>query len=364
MNLYLDDGFASQHGGGIAAYTRLLQEALVKQGAVVTPARYPLLERIRPAGLRRIVYTLFLNLVLPWRLRRQGVRVAHFTNYQAPAIRNGLTRYVATIHDLSPVLQPQTNGVLYRRYFGLVVWLTLRRAHVVVTPSESARQALQQRFVVPTGKVLVCPIGLNGTFVTPSSPVAVLEAYSLQPHDYFLFVGRLEKRKNLPTLIRAFGAYKHHSYSRRKLVLVGADGIGAADVHGAIRQSRFRHDIIAPGYVDDGALRSLYAHALAFVLPSHDEGFGIPLLEAMKYNLPLLLSRIPTNREIVGARGHYFDSTNVDELKQLLLSFDERSFEAPDYSNILQTFSAENMAVTHLRAYGHSDGGLNPVRCC
>lgn len=351
LNIYLDDGFADQHGGGIASYTRLLHQALVKEGAAVERARHPFLARIRPAGVRRLLYTLYLNFVLPVRLRRQGVAVAHFTNYQTPLLRNGVTRYVATIHDLSPILHPATNGPLYRRYFALMVRLALRRAHVIVSPSESVKHELQRHFAGAAKRVTACPIGLDGVFTAPTDSEGLLVRYAVKPNAYFLFVGRLEKRKNLLTLVRAFEKYKQVSQRENKLVLVGTDGIGAGEIRRAIRDSACREDIVATGYVSADALRSLYAHALAFVFPSHYEGFGIPLLEAMKHGLPLIVSRIPTTREIVGEGGHYFEADNADELRDVLHAFDRGRPRVPDYSEVLQRYSFERMAEAHVEAY-------------
>ena len=351
VKIYLDEGFASEHGGGIGVYSELLLSGLTQTEFDVTPARYPRLQRIRIAALRRILYSLYINLLLPGYLKKRSFAIAHFTNFQLPARKNGFTKYISTVHDLNPILYPDTVPPLYLKYYDRVMRNIVRNADCIITVSKSVKDAISKRYSFPERNIKVCSNALRADFLTGHVDSKILNDFALDFKNYFLFVGRLERKKNLVLLVKAFSEFKRETGSSGKLVLVGVRGFGFDEIAVARSESGCENDIILTGYVSLTELKTLYAAAGAFILPSLDEGFCIPLVEAMGFGLPLILSDIATSREIVGSKAIYFDTECGESLKRVLVDFAQKSLQPVDYSEILSKYSVEKMIDSHLKVY-------------
>ena len=352
LKIYLDDGFALEHGGGIGVYADILFRELTKRGYQVTRANHPILNKIANKMLRRLLYSLYLFFVLPHYLKKHRYTVAHFTNFQVPFLKNKTTKYVATIHDLSPILFPETVPASYARYFGFMLKTVIRNSDNIITVSESVKMELQNFLNGRENNINVCYSNLRDVFVDKKiEETQALEQFELTPRDYFLFVSRLERRKNIQTLLRAFEQFKVETQSEKKLVLVGSEGFGFEEIQETIHDCEHRNDIVMTGYISDQQLKELYHGALAVVFPSLYEGFGLPLFEAMVFQRPLIVSRIPTNLEILDSRGYFFEKENIDELKTILKEFETKPIAFVDYSDILKKYSLERMIDLHLEVY-------------
>ncbi len=352
MKIYIDDGFAIQHGGGIGVYAQILCNELKNRGHEVTHSNYGILKKVKSAVVRRIFYSLYLSFIMPFYLSKNRYDIAHFTNLQAPIIKNRFTKYIATVHDLSPILFPETVPVIYTKLFRFNINNTINKSDKIITVSESVKNELQHLFNLSETFVQVCYSNLRDIFLNNKViKQNVLNRLAVKAKDYFLFVGRLERRKNLRTLAHGFDHFKLETKSTKKLVLVGAKGFGYDEIFNSILSCRFKNDIIMTGYIPDEELKGLYQNASAVIFPSIYEGFGLPLFEAMVFNLPLIVSRIPTNLEILDSRGYFFDKDNVHELTQLLKTFENSKNGAVDYSDILNKYSLDKMIDLHLEAY-------------
>lgn len=132
---------------------------------------------------------------------------------------------------------------------------------------------------------------------------------------YFLYVGRLEKKKNTPMLIEAFSLIKEaHPELREKLVLLGNAGFGFDEVKYLIEQFNLGNEVISTGWVEEHDLPIIFNNASSFVFPTRHEGFGIPVIQAMACGLPVVASDIPVLREIAGDAVLYFDANNKEAL--------------------------------------------------
>ena len=136
-----------------------------------------------------------------------------------------------------------------------------------------------------------------------------------------------------------------------KLVFVGSKGFGADEILNTVAVSSFVDDIIVTGYVSNHELNGLYKHATAFIFPSLYEGFGIPVIEAMNFGLPLILSNIPTNTEIAADQGLFFQADNEKVLSVYMKQVSEATTRRQSYSAILARYSLENMLSKHIEAY-------------
>lgn len=224
---------------------------------------------------------------LPRRLREARADVFHGTNFAAPfwPVRPS----VVTVLDLSPWLDPawhQDAGTVRRRTPVLLRWGLARR---VVTFTEAVRRQLIERFRLPEERVRAVWLAAGSEF-RPSPP-------PVRSRPYFLFVGTLEPRKNLPMLVEAWRPLREQT----DLVLIGrrrADGprfVSEPGLHLA-------------GEVPDAELPAWYSGALAVVYPSLYEGFGLPVLEAMQCGAAVITSRDPAIEEVAGGAAVCLDA--------------------------------------------------------
>jgi alpha-1,3-rhamnosyl/mannosyltransferase len=248
--------------------------------------------RVWPSSTRsRAVRLFFQQARLPGRLRADGTDVLHSPSFIMPLCR-GRRSDVLTIHDMSSYLTPSCHP-LYRRgaAYEWAVTTSIRRAHAVTVPSPAVKQDILQ--LVPgidERRLHVVPHGIDDTF-RPQSPGDVdrtLRRLGVAA-PYVLFVGTLDPRKNLTTLVDAFARLAAAGRPER-LVLAGQPGWSMAPLLARIEQARLADRVMLIGYVAEADLPRLYAGARLFVYPSLLEGFGFPPLEAMATGVPVVAS--------------------------------------------------------------------------
>jgi len=211
---------------------------------------------------------------------------------------------VITIYDLHFLEHPErTRGEIRRDYPALARDHARRADHVVTISRYTAAQIIE-RFEVPADRISICPPG----------PPDWLTRNARPPRDaYVLFVGTLEPRKNLGILLDAY----ERLVSRRpmpRLVVAGAATPDASEWVARMRQPWAEGKIEYRGYVDPERRRDLYLGAGLLVQPSFDEGFGIPVLEAMSTGVPVIASNRGALPEVLGDAGILIDPENPDAL--------------------------------------------------
>lgn len=145
----------------------------------------------------------------------------------------------------------------------------------------------------------------------------VLEKYDLKA-PFFLYVGRLEKKKNISALVEAFAIFKElNPQSPMKLVLIGNAGFGYDEIKYIIEEYNLQRSVLMPGWIDELDLPLIFRASLAFVFPTLHEGFGLPVLQAMACGTPALVSNLPVLKEVSGEAALYFDP--ADKLKMAVL---------------------------------------------
>jgi len=197
---------------------------------------------------------------------------------------------VVTLHDVIRSHYPPRNPAA-RIYVGVMTPRALHKSVRVLTVSEAAKRAILETFDCDPAKIVVTPNGVDEIF---------FEDGPRAEGRYFLFVGNDKPHKNVGRLVEAFvrddiGA---------RLVLVGAEFARYRDVPG----------VLTPGFVSSSELAALVRGAIALVMPSLEEGFGLPVLEAMAAGAPVIASDIPSLREVTGGRAFHVDPRSVDAI--------------------------------------------------
>jgi glycosyltransferase involved in cell wall biosynthesis len=207
-----------------------------------------------------------------------------------------------TIHDLSPLEHPEWFNRRYSAWYRSFLPTLAKRVRVIFTPSEYVKQKVISRFGVKN--VVVAPNGVDASVFHPEAKQTTFEL----PSKYILFVGSLQPRKNLDGLLRAWQQIKDEFRDAWLMVAGGTENVFRALKFPGDDRVRFLN------YVDESDLPGLYANAALFVLPSLDEGFGLPALEAMACGTPVIVSNGGALPEVVGDAGLIFDLAAPDTL--------------------------------------------------
>ena len=257
---------------------------------------------------------------LPRYVRRNEIQLFHGTNYDVPLWRRCAT--VLTIHDLSPLLYPETHRKRSVRRTRRRLPLMARTADAIITPTQSVRREVCEHLAVNAEKVFAIPEAARASFWPTDFAATKDVRCKLGCGDEFLLaVGTIEPRKNLSVLVTAFEQLtRARPQSKLKLVIAGGLGWLNDSFFETMSNSPARSRIVATDYLHDEELRALYASCRAFIYPSLYEGFGLPPLEAMACGAPVVASRIPALVEIAGAAASFFDPTDAIDLAKTILA--------------------------------------------
>ncbi len=204
---------------------------------------------------------------------------------------------VLTIFDMAFMRYPETCDLFFRTYLRVMLSLTKGRARKILTISEYSKKEIVKYLNVPEDRIEVIYPGKDERFTPGRS--ALGGKYGI-PGKYFLYIGTIEPRKNIETIIDAFAKVKRESALPHSLVIAGGKGWYYDSVFRNARVSGVEDSIIFPGYIPEEDLPSLYRNAEAFVFPSLYEGFGLPVLEAMACGCPVIASNTSSIPEAAG----------------------------------------------------------------
>jgi glycosyltransferase involved in cell wall biosynthesis len=303
--IYLDATYAvDERPTGVANYSREILDGLACSHPELhlchcyRPHRFRSgLARPVPPGVRR---SLLLDHLLPLR-----PALFHGLNQRLPKLR--MRRAVSTFHDLF-VITSQYSTREFRERFTQQARDAAARSDLLVCVSAFTASQVEDLLHVPADRIRVVHHGVRPP---QSSLIPAIESRD----PLILFVGAIQKRKNVAALVRAFSRVPEPW----KLVLVGGRGYGWEEVEIAIAESPARDRISAPGYTGDAALHELYAKASIFAFPSLDEGFGMPVLEAMAWGVPVLSSNRSSMPEVAGDAACLVDPLQQNEIEDALM---------------------------------------------
>jgi len=253
-----------------------------------------------------------------------------------PLLRKPRVKTVVTIHGIEYEWLPAYENVLQRWYLPLSTQYAVRSADKIIAVSEFTKRQLIGRLGADEGKIKVVYEGYTAQS-TNKSQIPIFKKYQIKPHQYLLFIGTIQPRKNLVRLIEAFadlrlgtqntplgfppnlgGNNMRGKYSCLKLVIAGKPGWSYDEILAAPKKFGVEESVIFTGYVNDAERSILLQNALVYVQPSITEGFGLPVLEAMAAGVPVVSSTGGALAEVVGKAGKLFSPNNINEITKCL----------------------------------------------
>ena len=227
---------------------------------------------------------------------------------------------VLTTHDIAHFHFPAQVALMHRPYYWLFVPRFLRKAAKIVSVASFGKKDLIEHFHVPEEKIVVVPNGTREVFkpLNREAQTEVKRKFS-QGQDYFFFLGAIHPRKNLIGLIQAYNGFREKSQAPVKLLIAGKLAWQVNEVEQAWAQSPFKTDIVFLGYVSEEASAHLMASALALTYLSFFEGFGLPVLEALCTDTPVITSNTSSLPEVAGEAALLVDPHQVADIAAAML---------------------------------------------
>lgn len=222
---------------------------------------------------------------------------------------------LSVIHDINFYHNPQGLPFFTSKYLNYFFPRFAHKANRIVTVSHFSKQDIVANFGIMPEKIDVAHNGASDSYKPLSfEEVQIIRKRISEGNPYFIFVGAFNPRKNVARLIHAFDHFKASTSSEIKLVLVGEPMFKTSDIEQALKKSPNRNDIILLGRKGIDELPQIVGAALAMVYPSTFEGFGIPLLEAMKCGIPIAAANTTAIPEVAGDAAIYFDPFSTEEI--------------------------------------------------
>lgn len=244
---------------------------------------------------------------LPKLAKKNHVDILHSPANLAPLFYSG--KSIVHIHDLCFIVNPQWFSFSFRTLYNFIIPRLARRAAKVITNSNNSRNDLLQFCGLSADRVSQVYWAVDDLFLKPSQPLPL----DWQVDDYILYVGSLEPRKNIGTLLEAYEILRERNPQiKSKLVLIGGESPLFAEVQ--LKVKHYKEDVLFQGFVNDHALRDFYRNAQIFVYPSLYEGFGLPPLEAMASGVPVVTTLTSSIPEVVGDAALMVSPYDAEEL--------------------------------------------------
>ena len=325
-------GLANKSLSGVANYTKLLTEALDQAGDTdVRAAYFDFLNR-QPNPQLSLKKPLEKNSLMPLRiyakLQSYGfappfdfflpkVDLTIFPNFATwPSVR---TKYrAAVIHDLTYLYFPEVVEAKNLPHLRRVVPRSIEQADFIITVSETVKAELVKEFSLPPEKCVVTTVPPDATYFQKNTN-EIHKKYGVPTKKFIYFIGNLEPRKDLPTLIEAYRKLPASTKEEYSLVLAGGNGWKTEKSRQSLAKAHEAgENVIHVGFVDSKDTAAFYQQASLFVMPSIYEGFGMPILEAMASNCPVIASDIPVLREAAGEAALFAKVGDSDSFSQTI----------------------------------------------
>lgn len=214
---------------------------------------------------------------------------------------------IVVIHGLEYEHCPKSYSMYARWFHRFFIKRSCKWATKVIAVSENTKKDLTKMYNVSKSKIAVIYNGFNNSRHQ-------IEKKSSRKSPYLFYVGRIEERKNIIGIVRAFNILKKKYNYNGKLILAGSFGIGGEEIQKEIAKSEYKQDVEMLGFISEKEKWSFLEHADVFLFPSFCEGFGIPIVEAQSVGVPVVTSSIGPMDEISGNKDICVDPSNEMEI--------------------------------------------------
>jgi glycosyltransferase involved in cell wall biosynthesis len=270
----------------------------------------------------KIKSILWYYIILPTYLKKYSIDIFLSPAFFLPLKIQRQLKMITVIHDLIAQKYPQTHTRATRIIHKVFFKSSLKRADLILTVSQNTKKDLLELFSIPSSKVKVLYPGISPQFKIVKDKTLhtiIRKKYNL-PDKYILFVGTIEPRKNLASLLKAFVYLKRKEKIPHKLVIVGKKGWLYNNIFKIIFSNNLRKEIILTGFVDERDLPVIYTLAEILVYPSIYEGFGLPPLEAMACGTPVIVSNTSSLPEVCGDAAYYVNPYDIRDIAKGILT--------------------------------------------
>lgn len=238
---------------------------------------------------------------------------------------------IPTIHDLGYL--ESKNQFTKKDLYQLVNWTnqSIKKAKHICTVSQFSKDEIIKNYSIAPQKISIAYNGVDEpSKINQKTQQDILSSYGLRPNNYYLYLGTLKPNKNIPFLIKSFAQYLKETKNLKfqdsnVLVIAGKKGWLFEEIFKTVKQEGIEDKVIFTDFINEDQKWTLYKYAKALVLPSTYEGFGIPVIEAMKSKTPVITSNIAPLKEVIQDNGFYFNPTKQKELINQFVKLDSLS---------------------------------------
>lgn len=238
----------------------------------------------------------------------------NFANW--PTVKSRVT--ATTIHDLTYLHFPELVETKNLAHLKRVVKRSIKDSDFIITVSETIKKEILDHFDISSSRIVVTPIPPSSDFYVKNNN-EIHEKYKIKTKKYIFFIGTIEPRKEIPTLMKAYSQLPKGMTDEYSLVISGGMGWKSEQSQAAITKAQKAGlHVVYTGYIDQKDRTALYQKSSLFVMPSAYEGFGMPILEAAASGVPVIASDIPVLRESAGNGALYVKVGDAGELSETI----------------------------------------------
>lgn len=235
-------------------------------------------------------------------------------------------KQISVIHDINFVHNPERLPFLTRKYYNYYFPQFAKKAEHIITVSEFSKKDISKNFNIPLNNITVCYNAANSIYKAINNDVKnIIKNKYTDGNDFFIFVGALNPRKNIPGLLRSFELYKKAGDFPQKLIIVGSAMHLTKEIDNCLKDMEYRRDVIFTGRLKTEELYKVLASSLALLYIPFFEGFGIPLVEAMACEIPIISSNTSSLPEVAGNAALYTDPNDYEKTAKHMIEIVENN---------------------------------------
>jgi glycosyltransferase involved in cell wall biosynthesis len=278
---------------------------------------------IRPPARHPFLFIWWFQVAIP-RLYRQKQADAFFSPDGFLSLSPKVKKSLLVIHDLAFIHYPLQVSPVVLWYYRKFVPRFIEKADHIVTVSEASREDVEKNYPSAMGKISVIYNGVRDYFkpLPQAEQIKTRDLYS-GGNPYFIAVGAIHPRKNIERLLNAYQVFRQQNESSTRLIIVGRKAWKTGTVESIYLKHPFKDDILFLGYVADDILANLVGSSAGLLFISLFEGFGLPIVEAMRSEVPVITSNRSSMREVAGAAALLVDPEDIEDIAMGMRSLDQ-----------------------------------------